>query len=104
MRGEREGKWSKHICPGMPASGRRVDEGGPAERWVEPAQGGWPRGVWAGGRLSAEGGSGLPHRPPGRGMRKQVTFADLKVSCVGLKEGHRARSNQKAKRRRPGGS
>ena len=26
-------------CPGMPASGRRVDEGGSAERWVGASTG-----------------------------------------------------------------
>ena len=33
------------------------------------------RGVCADGRLSAGGGSGLPHRPPVSGMRKQSPLA-----------------------------
>lgn len=49
---------------------------------------GWPRGVWAGGRLSAEGRKWPAAMSSWEGNEEAEStgVADLKVSCVGLKK------------------
>lgn len=75
-------------CPGMPASGRRVDEGGPAERWVGASTGrmaqrsvGWWEAVCRRRKWPA-----APSSWEGNEEAESTGVADLKVSCVGLKK------------------
>lgn len=83
------------MLPGMPASGRHVDEGG-AERWVGASRSRWPRGVWAGGRLSARRRKWPATVLLGGNGKQSPGVADWKSVVLALRRSQ-GRSNQKAK-------